>query len=66
MSGSCDRCGKYVDENDYIPLNAIPRDRDYSVPFQLKMRNWCDMKTCILCKDCVESFFDWWKDGDGK
>lgn len=66
MSGACDRCGKYVGENDYVPLNAIPRDKDYSVPFQLKMANWCDMRKCILCKDCVQSFFDWWKDGDGK
>lgn len=66
MSGDCDRCGKYVGINDYVPLNAIPRDKDFSVPFQLKMANWYDMRECILCKDCVQSFFDWWKKGDDK
>lgn len=64
--GDCDRCGKNIGVNDYVPLNAIPRDKNFSVPFQLKMATWWHMKDCVLCKDCVQSFFDWWKEGDKK
>ena len=60
----CDRCGKNIGVDDYAPLNAIPRDKNFSVPFQLKMATWWFMKDCVLCKDCVQSFFDWWKEGD--
>lgn len=60
----CDRCGKAVLE--YVPLNAIPRNSEISVPFELKKANWFIMESCVLCGDCVQSFFDWWKDGDGE
>ena len=62
MANMCDRCGKTTKE--FIPLNAIPRNEKISVPFEIRKANYCDMKPCVLCADCVQSFFDWWKNGN--
>lgn len=61
----CDRCGKQTNEWR-APLNAIPRGYNMSIPFEIMRGTWYGMKKCILCNDCVQSFFDWWKEGDGE
>lgn len=58
---TCDRCG-CITSND-VTLNAIPRNSTVSVPFELKIAEWCIMRPCVLCDNCVQNFFDWWKEG---
>jgi len=59
---TCDRCGNMT--SVHITLNAIPRNKNVPVPFELKMAEWWIMRPCVLCANCVQSFFDWWKEGD--
>ena len=61
----CDRCGKPIKK--YVPLNAIPFGGKRSLPFELKVptaETFGTMKTAELCIDCVQSFFDWRKEGE--
>ncbi len=58
----CDRCGKPIKK--YAPLNAIPIGGKHSLPFELRVPDGTTMKPAELCIDCVQSFFDWWKEGE--
>ena len=58
----CDRCGKDIKENEYIPLNAIPRGGKMSIPFEIRMQSdWATMQTLRFCPECVQSFYEWWE-----
>lgn len=58
---ACDRCGNPIKK--YAPLNAIPIGGKHSLPFELRVPDGVTMKTAELCIDCVQNFFDWWKEG---